>query len=210
MPLEKATKFWDRVALRYSKSPVADEDAYQRKLEITRQYLKSDMVVLEFGCGTGSTALANSPYVKEIQAIDFSLNMIQIAQEKAASSNVENVTFKQANINELSISDQSFDVVMGHSILHLLENKSEVISKVYRILKSGGIFVSSTMCLGDSFKFKVMKFFVSIGAYFGLLPTLSTFTTKELLASLVNAGFEIDYQWQPKENSAVFIVAKKP
>ena len=35
------------------------------------------------------------------------------------------------------------------------------------------------------------------------------FTVKELEQSLTDAGFAIDYQWQPGKNKAVFIVAKK-
>ena len=45
--------FWDKVAERYSKKPVANEAAYQRKLRVTREYLRPDMQVLEIGCGTG-------------------------------------------------------------------------------------------------------------------------------------------------------------
>ena len=32
----------------------------------------------------------------------------------------------------------------------------------------------------------------------------------ELVASLTDAGFEIDHQWHPGKGKAVFIVAKKP
>ena len=51
------SKFWDRIADSYARKPVADEDAYQRKLRITRDYFEPEMDVFEFGCGTGSTAL---------------------------------------------------------------------------------------------------------------------------------------------------------
>jgi cyclopropane fatty-acyl-phospholipid synthase-like methyltransferase len=60
----QSTKFWDRIAERYSKQPVADEAAYQKKLQVTREYFRPDMEVLEFGCGTGSTAIAHAPYVE--------------------------------------------------------------------------------------------------------------------------------------------------
>ena len=41
------------------------------------------MEVLEFGCGTGGTAIIHAPYVKHIRAIDISGNMIAIAKGKA-------------------------------------------------------------------------------------------------------------------------------
>ena len=197
--------FWDKIAKRYSKQPIADEAAYQKKLRVTREYFQPDMEVLEFGCGTGSTAITHSPYVKHIQAIDISSKMIEIAQGKADAKNVENVTFRRSTIDEFSVSDQTLDAVLGLSILHLLDNKEEVIAKVYKMLKPGGIFVTSTACLGDTMKF--FKVIAPIGKLFGLM--LKVFTAKELEDSLTDAGFEIDYHWQPGKGKAVFIVAKK-
>ena len=71
--MSRESKFWDKIADRYSKSPVADEDSYQRKLQVTREYLRPDMKVLEFGCGTGSTAITHAPFVNHIQAKGLSL-----------------------------------------------------------------------------------------------------------------------------------------
>ena len=200
-------RFWDRIAKRYSKTPVADEASYQKKLQITRSYLRPDMEVLEFGCGTGSTAINHSPYVGNIHAIDISSKMIEIARGKAEEGNVSNVTFEQSTIEDVSVPDQSLDAVLGLSILHLLENKEGAIEKVHRMLKPGGVFVTSTTCLGDSLKF--FKLIAPVGKMFGLMPLLKVFTTRELVASLTDAGFEIDHQWQPGKGKAVFIVAKK-
>ena len=197
--------FWDKIAERYSKQSVADEAAYQKKLQITREYFQPDMEVLEFGCGTGSTAITHAPYVKHIQAIDISSKMIEIAQGKANAKNVHNVTFKRSAIDEFSVSDQTLDAVLGLSILHLLANREEVIAKVYKMLKPGGIFVTSTACIGDTMK--LFKVVAPIGKLFGL--TLKVFTTNELENSLTDAGFEIDYRWQPGKGKAVFIVATK-
>ncbi|MEE8623752.1 MAG: class I SAM-dependent methyltransferase, partial [Acidiferrobacterales bacterium] len=186
----------------------ADEAAYQKKLQVTRQYFLPDMGVLELGCGTGSTAIAHAPYVKHILAIDISSKMIEIAQGKADAKNVENVTFMRSTIDEFSASDQTFDAVLGLSILHLLDNKEEVIAKVHKMLKLDGIFVTSTACIGDTMM-RFLKVIVPIGKFFGLMPMVKVFTTKELEDSLTDAGFEIDYQWQPGKGKAVFIVAKK-
>ena len=205
--MDRSAKFWDKIAERYSKRPIADEAAYQKKLQVTREYFQPDMKVLEFGCGTGSTAIAHAPYVKHIHAIDISSKMIEIAQAKADAINVENVTFEQATIEEFSASDQTLDAVLGLSILHLVENKEEVIAKVYKMLKPGGLFVTSTACIGDTMKsFKVI---VPIAKFLGFMPLVKVFTTKELEDSLTDAGFVIDYQWQPGKGKAVFVVAKK-
>ncbi len=205
--MNRSAKFWDRIAKRYSKQPIADEAAYQKKLQVTREYFKPEMEVLEIGCGTGSTAIIHAPYVNHIRAIDISSKMIEIAQGKADASNIKNITFEQLVIDELSVEDQTLDVVLGLSILHLLENKEGVITKIFNMLKPGGVFVSSTVCLGDSMKF--IKYIEPIGKFLGLMPMVKVFTAKELETSLINAGFKIDYYWYPGKAKAVFIVARR-
>jgi ubiquinone/menaquinone biosynthesis C-methylase UbiE len=205
--MDQSAKFWDRIAKRYSKRPIADEATYQKKLEITREYLRPDMEVLEFGCGTGSTALLHAPYVKHILATDISSKMIEIAQGKADAQNVENVTFRCTAIDTLSLPDQTLDAVLGLNILHLVENKDAVIAKIHKMLKPDGVFVTSTACIADMMR--IFRVVVPVGRFLRLIPMVKVFSTKELQDSLTDAGFKIDYQWQPGKNKAVFIVAKK-
>ena len=206
--MSQSAKFWDNIAERYSKQPIADEASYQKKLEVTRGYFRPDMEVLEFGCGTGSTAIVHAPYVKHIRAIDISSKMIEIAQGKADAENINNITFEQGTIEDLVVPDRSLDVVLGLSILHLLENKEAVIAKVYQMLKPRGLFVTSTTCLGDTMGW--FKFIAPIGKMLGFFPLVKVFTVNDLEKSLTDAHFSIDYQWQPDKGKAVFIVAKKP
>lgn len=206
--MAQATRFWDKIADRYSKMPIADEAAYQNKLDITRGYFRSDMEVLEFGCGTGSTALLHAPYVKTIRAIDISEAMLEIARAKAADQGVINVSFERASLGELDIPAASVDLVLGLSILHLLDDRAAAIAKVYNILKPGGFFVSSTTCLGDTMPW--FKLVVPLGKALGLFPPLQVIQEDHLIADLTTAGFTIDHHWLPEPGKAVFIVAKKP
>ena len=212
--MNSSAKFWNKIAKGYSRQPIADEAAYQKKLQVTREYFQPSMEVLEFGCGTGSTAIAHAPYVQHIQAIDFSSNMIEIAQGKADAQNIQNVTFEQASIDELSVPDRTYDAVLGLNVLHLLENKEEVIAKVYKMLQPGGLFITSTVCLGDTMAW--FKLIAPIGKFLGLFPLVKVFTIKDLEKSLTDVGFAIDRQWQAGDYKSpigkakiVFIVAKK-
>lgn len=202
-----SSAFWDRVAERYSKNPVADEASYQKKLRVTREYFSPDAQVLEIGCGTGSTAIVHAPFVKHIRATDISPKMIEIATKKAAVENVDNVSFEVSSIDDLDVADQSLDAVLGLSILHLVQDRDQVIAMAYKMLKQGGVFVTSTVCIGDTMKF--FKLIAPIGRFLGLMPLVTVFTVQELVDSLTKAGFSIDYQWQPGKGKAVFIVAKK-
>ncbi|MEO1924744.1 MAG: methyltransferase domain-containing protein [Gammaproteobacteria bacterium] len=206
--MNKSEKFWNKIAPRYSRQAIADEASYQKKLKKTREYLNVDMDMFEFGCGTGTTAIIHAPYVKHIHAIDLSPKMLEIVQGKVDKENINNITFEQSTIDEFNAPDNSFDVVLGMSILHLLENKEEAVAKVYKMLKSGGIFISSTACLGDMmFLFKLIA---PLGKITSLIPIIRVFSKNELVESLMDIGFSIDYQWKPGKNKAAFIVAKKP
>jgi len=202
-----SARFWNMLAKRYSKQPIADEAAYQKKLQVSREYFQPDMDVLEFGCGTGSTALLHAPYVKHIQAIDVSSKMIEIAQGKADAENIKNVEFECSAIDDFSASGQSFDAILGLNILHLLASKEEIIAKVYKMLKPGGVFITSTACIADMKR--LFRIVAPVGSFLRVIPLVKVFSSEELQDSLKNAGFQIDYQWQPGKNKAVFIVAKK-
>ncbi len=205
----RAAKFWDRIAARYARKPVGDEASYQKKLQVTQEYLRPGMEVLEFGCGTGTTALILAPHVKHMHAMDISSGMIEIARSKADAGPSHNVTFEQSGFDDFDAPDASYDAVLGMNVLHLLDDRDAAISKVYRILKPGGLFISSTACLGDWIKW--FRFIAPIGKWSGLLPQVKVFTSDQLLSALVHAGFEVDYRWQPPaRSSAVFVVARKP
>lgn len=205
--MDNSAKFWNRLAERYSKRPIADEAAYQKKLQVTRDYLRPGMEVLELGCGTGSTAILHAPRVKHILAIDISSNMIAIARGKADAERIENITFERSAIEELNVRVQSLDAVLALSVLHLLSDWQAVISRVHNMLKPGGIFVTSTACIGDSMQF--FKIVAPLGKLFGLMPLVKVFTSTELKESFSDAGFKIEYRWQPGKNKAVFMVARK-
>ena len=199
-------RFWDRIAERYAKRAVPDQSAYEKKLEVTRRYLTPDSEVLEFGCGTGSTALLHAPLVKHVHAIDFSEKMIAIAERKRLEAKVRNVSFECRSIEALDAAGRRYDVVMGLNVLHLVQDWKLTIANVRRLLKPGGVFVSSTACMGDSMAW--FKYVLPLGRAFGVLPNLAIFTTGDLEQALREAGFEIEHEWQPGKNKAVFIVAR--
>lgn len=207
--MDYSINFWDRIADRYAKKPVADEATYQQKLAVTQQYFRPDMNVLEFGCGTGSTAIVHAPHVKTYHAIDVSPKMIAIAQRKLADTGIDNLTFSAAPIEEVEVADGSLDAVLGLSILHLLNDHDAAIRRVYKMLKPGGVFVSSTACLSDNMSF--LRYILPIGRVLGLTPPVKFFSRQDLDNSMTAAGFRIDYRLVPKNNKvAYFMIAVKP
>lgn len=200
-------RFWDKVAERYAKIPIKDEESYQRKLRETQAHFTPETELLEFGCGTGSTALRHAPHVKHILASDISAKMIEIARRKAADQGIGNVTFEVSAVEALEAPEAAFDMVLGLNILHLLEDKEAAIAKVNRLLKPGGRFVSSTVCLTGIFR--VLQLVAPLGRLLGKMPLVRFFTAQEVLDGLAAGGFAIETQWRHAGGRALFVIARK-
>lgn len=201
-------RFWDRLARRYARMPVRDPEAYEAKLSRTRAYFSSDAQVFEFGCGTGTTALRHAPFVGHVTAIDCAPTMIEIAREKAAAEGVTNATFRVAGIEDMPDTPGAYDVVMAHNVLHLLPERTGTLARVNRMLKPGGVFVSSTACAARApWLFRVI---VRAGNALRLLPLFNFLTEEQLKADIEAAGFTILEDWLPPGGrSALFLIARK-
>lgn len=204
----KDQKFWDKIAEKYSRDPIADEASYQKKLEMTRALFHPDMQVLELGCGTGSTAIIHAPYVKHIRATDISENMLAIARRKTQAEHIENITYERVSIEDIVAENESVDMVLALSLLHLLRDEKTAVRRIYEMLKPGGFFISSTACLNDMMP--LLRFVTPLGRATGLMPYVNFFTAQDLKKNIAAQGFEIEHFWTPAKNKAAFIIAKKP
>jgi len=115
--------FWDRVARRYAKMSMRNADDYERTLNMIRAYLRPDDRVLEFGCGTGTTALKLSSAVGSYIATDYSPEMIAIAAEKLAEAGINDLHIHVGRIGDGSLCRDPFDVILAFNLLHLLPDR---------------------------------------------------------------------------------------
>ncbi|AZZ92381.1 methyltransferase domain-containing protein [Hahella sp. KA22] len=206
--MDFSIKFWDNAAERYARRPVTDVSAYEKKLAVTQQFFSADMRVLEFGCGTGSTALVHAPRVAEYLATDASSKMIDIARAKLRDQSVPGLRFDVATLDDYSGQSESYDAILGLNILHLLRDPDQAIQQVYRLLKPGGVFISNTACLSDTRPY--LRLITPVGRLLRLMPYVKFLSRKGLEASMERAGFEFDYKWMPETTKDVyFLVARK-
>ena len=201
--------FWDRIANYYAKKAVPNEVVYQKKLALTRSILKPNMKVLEFGCGTGSTAVIQAKNVAEYTAIDISPKMINIANQKKSTSQLNNLNFQVCAFEEVHAANRCYDAIMAMSILHLMNNRTKVLDKVYHLLKPGGYFISNTACIKDRLPW--FRYIAPIGRFLGIMPRVEVFSYQDLEESINGAGFDIQHSWIPGGDSdALFLIAQKP
>ena len=200
-------QFWNKIARGYAKSPVRQQAAYEAKLAHTQTFFTPDTKLFEYACGTGTTALHHAPHVASVLATDLSDEMIAIAREKLAETGLTNVRFQTWNIESDPIIDETFDVVMAHSILHLVRDLPGVLQTTHKLLKPGGIFVSSTVCLGD----RAWLFAPLLGGMrlIGKAPYVRLLKRRQLTPMIEAAGFEIIDLPKGDWGGAMFVTARK-
>ena len=147
--------FWDKSADNYDKTEGRFELIHQRSRDWTKQFLSASDLVLDYGCGTGTTACELAGHVREVRAIDISSRMIELSKEKAISVGVKNVAFEQGDIFDDRFADGSFDVVLAFNMLHTVPDPQNVVQRLHELLRAGGIFVSVTPCLAAKMSFAV-------------------------------------------------------
>ena len=97
---------------------------------------------LELGCGTGFFLLnlMQAGVIEHGSVTDISPGMVEVAKRNAASLGLD-VEGRVADAETLPYDDESFDLVVGHAVLHHIPDVEQSLREVMRVLKPGGRFV---------------------------------------------------------------------
>lgn len=205
-------EFWDRMAERYARQRLANPEAFERKIEITRGLITPQSTVLDIGCGTGSLALRLASGAAEVHGLDFSNEMIRIANDKARAQQVGNVRFHAGPFDDSfnAFADGELDGVCAYSLLHLLADRAAALQRIHRLLKPGGFFVSSTVCLRESrIPFAAL---LRVMRWLGKAPSVvSLLSRRDIVDDIRQAGFvELSQPEVGAGRMIGFVVAMKP
>lgn len=97
---------------------------------------------LEIGAGTGyfSLNLLQLGLVERVTATDISPGMLATLSASAQSLGVEATTVR-TEAEELPFGDESFDLVLGHAVLHHIPDLRRAFAEFRRVLRPGGALV---------------------------------------------------------------------
>ena len=116
--------------------------------ELDRGYRRS----LEIGAGTGyfSLNVLQAGVVGEATCTDISPGMVRTLAGNAARLGL-NVRAARADAESLPFADESFDLVLGHAVLHHLPHLPEAFGEFHRVLRPGGriVFAGEPSRTGD-------------------------------------------------------------
>lgn len=98
--------------------------------------------VLEVGCGTGFFLLnlAQAGVIGEAHCTDISQGMVDVCVMNGARLGIE-VEGRVADAERLPYDDATFDMVIGHAVVHHLPDLDTAFTEFHRVLKPGGRLV---------------------------------------------------------------------
>lgn len=133
-----------------------------RKDVMKQMQIKKGAKALDVCCGTGdwSVSLSNAVGAEgEVIGLDFSENMLSIAEQKKKDFNLRNLTLLHGNAMELPFEDNSFDYVTIGFGLRNVPDYMTVLKELHRVVKPNGIVVCLETSQPTMLGFKQLYFF---------------------------------------------------
>ena len=136
--VEDARKVFGKHARWYRTSPEhADQAVLSGLVCMVNPDAKS--LVLDVATGTGNTAMAFAPFVKNVTGIDITPEMLSEAADLSKEGYVQNLDLCLADVMTLPFPDETFDVVVSRRAPHHFRDINGAIKEMSRVLKSGGV-----------------------------------------------------------------------
>ncbi|HMS71780.1 MAG TPA: class I SAM-dependent methyltransferase [Baekduia sp.] len=97
---------------------------------------------LELGAGTGyfTLNLLREGLIEEATCTDIAPGMLKALDANAASLGLD-VNTVVCDAEDLPFDDDSFDLVLGHAVLHHIPNLGQAWKEIHRVLRPGGVAV---------------------------------------------------------------------
>lgn len=94
--------------------------------------------LLDIGTGTGRLLEVLAPHFERAIGVDLSREMLAVARTNLERAGIRNAQVRQADMYNLPLPAQSFDVAIVHQVLHYADEPAKAINEAARVLRPGG------------------------------------------------------------------------
>ncbi len=98
--------YWNNDAKNYDNRAKKSYKSYQNIINFIKKEITNEMKILDIGTGTGEIPINIYKNAKSIEAIDFSPEMITIAQNKSETRGIQNIKFLVQDSSNLNLKGQ--------------------------------------------------------------------------------------------------------
>jgi ubiquinone/menaquinone biosynthesis C-methylase UbiE len=107
-------------------------------------------IVLDLGCGDGTTAIPSARTGATVVGVDIARNLIEAGKKRAAAEGLTNITFHHGDACNLKhISNNSFDMVVSIFGAMFAPKPLDVAKEMVRVTRPGGKIVMGNWIPGD-------------------------------------------------------------
>jgi ubiquinone/menaquinone biosynthesis C-methylase UbiE len=147
----KWQEFWDQQAkvddsyqaVRGDKIMPDDVQAYHDRKLVDLISPEPTDSFLDAGCGVGDQTIMLAPYVKQINAIDFSPVMTERCAARLRKAGVTNAKVETADVTAIPYPDNTFDRVLSLAVVQYLNpvEVDEALAELARVTKPDGLLI---------------------------------------------------------------------
>ncbi len=120
-------------------------EALVKSLDITR-----GLMVLDLGCGDGTTALPGAKLGADVLGVDIASNLVKAGNARAREQGLANCRFQEGDASDLrALKDKSFDLVVSIFGAMFAPRPFDVAKEMVRVTKPGGRIVMGNWIPND-------------------------------------------------------------
>ncbi|MSN25212.1 MAG: methyltransferase domain-containing protein [Geobacter sp.] len=153
--LEKVQNYWNArpCNIRHSTSPVGTKQ-YFDEVEARKYFVEPHIPlfaefekwrgkkVLEIGCGIGTDTINFARAGAQVTAVDLSTESLALAKKRAEVFGLDNITFYQANAEQLSdyVPVERYDLVYSFGVIHHTPHPELVVEQIQKYMDKDSVF----------------------------------------------------------------------
>ena len=195
---KKNKKFWTSYPMTYVdfKKPIKERLPKKKKdfieinrsiirgnpdfLKIIKKYKKNikNKIVLDLGCGMGSSSIILSKIAKKIFSIDLTEIAVKHAKKNFILNKIKNVQITVMDAEKMKFKKNFFDFVFSWGVIHHSQNPNKIFKNIFRVLKNDG---SGFMMVYNFYSFRYLvlsTYYLFIRGYYFRGLNYTTVTKK--------------------------------